>query len=188
MLLGSILLGKKVCCYLKGSLCKPQFMSLPLPLMMPYYMYFSSLTKLKLIFLEEFRCQPELTREMRPQCHWERELARKKEESILFCEFVPMWSVWVDWHPWYTREWYLKKCGFGVEGFPKHQRWPKVLWHVLYFYLMCRLRSSVRFCYLYFTEERTTASKRYGMIPCLCNFRGMNHYRTPDCPRELRLT
>jgi hypothetical protein len=136
-----------------------------------------------LIPLGESKCQPELTREMRPWSHCERELPREKAESISFCKLVPVWSVWVDWHSWYIRKRYLKICGFGVEEFPKHQ-W----WHVLYFYLMCRLSSSARFCYLYLTKEGNTTTERYGVIPCLCNFKGMNHYRMPDCPRDLRLT
>lgn len=42
MSLGPVLLGW----YFNGSLRISQFMSLPLPLMMPFHAYFSSLTKL----------------------------------------------------------------------------------------------------------------------------------------------
>lgn len=60
---------------------------------------------------------------------------------------------------------------------------------------LCRPSCSIWFSYLYFTEEESHSyyiwnnySKRCSMIPCLCIFRGMNHYRIPDSPRDWRLT
>lgn len=95
---GSNEVRQKECWFLKGSLCISQFMSLPLLLMMPFHMYFSSLTKQKLISLGKFKYQPELTRETRPWSHCEKELPTEKGRihflfvSWCLCDL----SEWID--------------------------------------------------------------------------------------------